>query len=168
VAAEGPSSEGLYVDGTILSTGSIAQAIDTPRGRNAVFAVTASEVELIASGKGHLTEGAARVTFDDVFAESVSGPENLRIAATPIGGWSALYVEDIDAKGFDLRSEAGDKNIEFHWVAVGRSAAHERRPDVTIPDPVREREVERQKTEEVMSRRADRSGRDEVELVIEP
>lgn len=131
---ETATSEGLAVQGTIYSTAPMTRGVETSRGTEAVFGVTGPEVEVIASGHGRLSGGSARIEFDRIFAESTSGPSNLRVTATPIGAWSALYVESIDRRGFGLRSDAGDGNVEFHWVAVGRARGHERRPEVTIPD----------------------------------
>jgi hypothetical protein len=112
----------------------MARGVETSRGTEATFAITGADVELIASGRGRLSRGSARVEFDRIFAESTSGPSGLRVTATPIGSWSALYVESIDGRGFNLRSGAGDGDVEFHWVAVGRAKDHERRPEVVIPD----------------------------------
>lgn len=168
VDTPGPTSEGLYVDGTIVSTGSMARAVETSRGTAPVFAVSAADVEVVASGKGRLSNGKASVAFDDVFTESISGPDDLRVTATPIGGWSALYVERLDHFGFAVRSAGGDRNVEFHWVAIGRSAGHERRPEITLPDRALEREIEEKKTEELRSRRGRRGMRENVEAFVVP
>jgi hypothetical protein len=152
VVAPTETSEGLYVQGTMTSTAPLAQVTETSRGREAVFGVSSPEVEIIASGRARLSGGVARVEFDRLFAESIAGPENLRITATPMGGWSALYLERADETGFEIRSAAGDDGIEFNWVAIGRAAAHERRPDVEIPDPNELKELERQKLETVAAR----------------
>jgi hypothetical protein len=156
------TSEGLYVSGTIFTTVPLARGIETSRGAEPVFGVAAADVEVIASGQGALWDGAARVDFDRLFAESISGPSGLRVTVTPIGGWSALYVEGIDANGFDVRSDSGDKDVEFHWVAVGRAKEHERRPDVTIPDPEEEERVARLKKEEMLGRRPPRPDPPEI------
>ena len=136
--------------------------METSRGKEALFGVAAAEVDVIASGQGRLSEGTARIEFDRLFAESISGPDALRVTVTPVGGWSALYVERIDESGFDLRSEAGNKDVEFHWVAVGRAAGHERRPEVVLPDVEEARELARQKNEESRSRRPVRRERPTV------
>jgi hypothetical protein len=128
------SSEGLYVQGTIVSTGGPARVVPTSRGSEAVFGVTAADVDVMASGSGRLSGGAARVEFDRLFAESVAGATDVRVTATPIGAWSALYVERVDAEGFDLTSDAGDKDVEFNWVAVGRAKGYERAPEISLPD----------------------------------
>ena len=126
------TSEGLYVSGTITSTSPLARAVETTRGTEPVFGVSSPDVEVMDRGRATLTDGRARVTFDRTFAEAVSGPEDLTVTATPIGAWSALYVEKLDAGGFTVRTGAGEENVEFHWVAVGRSRGHEERPSVVF------------------------------------
>jgi hypothetical protein len=162
IHSPGSSSEGLYVDGTIVSTGSLARGIETPRGPVPVFGMSSPDVEVVASGTGRLMDGAARIDFDDVFSESITGATHLRVTATPIGGWSALYIGGKDADGFDLRSESGDRNIDFDWVAVGRARGHERRPEVTIPDPVEEARIAEAKASEMEARRPSRNGPPEL------
>jgi hypothetical protein len=136
---------GLYVQGYVTSTGLLARSVETSRGTEPSFAVTASDVDVIASGSGRLSAGAARVEFERLFAESISGAADLRVTATPIGAWSALYVARIDGGGFDLRSDAGDKSVEFHWVAVGRAKGCERTPDIVIPDANEEARLAQEK-----------------------
>ncbi|MFH1865916.1 MAG: hypothetical protein ABIK85_08535 [Candidatus Eisenbacteria bacterium] len=156
VAGDSPTSEGLYVSGTIVSTAPLARVVETSRGREAVFGVASPSVEIIVSGLGRLSAGAARVEFDRLFTESIAGPEDLRVTATPIGGWSALYVENADASGFDLKSDAGDKEIAFYWMAMGRAAGHERNPELTLPDGGSIRELAGQKDEETVLTRPER------------
>ncbi|MCK4512792.1 hypothetical protein KAW64_13690, partial [bacterium] len=150
------NSPGLYVYGYIYASSLMAREVETSRGKEAVFSVASPEVEMVASGQGRLSAGAARVDFDRTFAESVTGPDGLRITATPIGGWSALYVERIDADGFDLRSESGSTEVEFHWVAMGRAEGHERAPEIAIPDHEEEERILKLKEAEMKSRRPPR------------
>jgi len=147
------ASEGLYVSGSIYSTMPLATAAETSRGTEAVFGVTSPEVEVFASGRAQLAGGTARVGFDRLFAESITGPQDLRITATPVGGWSALYLESVDASGFVIRSDSGDKQVEFNWVAVGRARGHRQAPQVTVPDDSAERELAETKLQQVHSSR---------------
>ena len=64
--------------------------------------------------------------------------------------------QDIDADGFDLRSDSGRTDVEFHWVAVGRAEGHERAPEIVIPDHDEEERLQRLKEEELQSRRQKR------------
>ncbi len=144
---------GLYVYGYIYSSSAMAHGVETSRGTEAVFSLSSPEVEMVSSGRGRLSAGVARIDFDRTFAESITKPEDLRITATPVGGWSALYIESIDADGFYLRSASGDADVEFHWSAVGRAKGHERRPEIVIPDRETEMELARQKETDMRSRR---------------
>jgi hypothetical protein len=132
------SSEALYVYGTILHEGSLAKSVRTSRGREAVFGVNAPESEVIASGVARLAGGAASVEFDRLFTEAIDGEADIRVTATPTGGWSALYTESIGATGFEVRSGAGDMDVEFHWVAIGHAAGWESSRSLAIPDPEEE------------------------------
>jgi hypothetical protein len=129
------SSEGLYVQGNIDATGTITGSVKTTRGTEAVFYIEGSEVEIYSSGKARLAGGRANVSFDRLFTESVSSEVEVRVTVTPVGGWSALYLESTSPEGFDVRSAAGDKDAEFHWMACGRRKGYETRPEVTIPEP---------------------------------
>jgi hypothetical protein len=139
------SSEGLYVLGTLFYTGLAARAVPTSRGTEAVFGVTAPDVEVMTSGAARLSNGSARIEFDRLFTESIAGATDLRVTATPIGAWSALYVEGVDGGGFTLRSEAGDKDVAFNWVAVGRAKGCERTPEISIPDPAEDARIAAEK-----------------------
>jgi hypothetical protein len=147
------SSEGLYVSGSIYSTVPFARGVETGRGTEAVFGVSAADVEVIASGQSRLQDGAARVEFDRLFAESIAGGDDLRVTVSPVGAWSAVYVAEINDLGFDVRSDAGDREVEFHWMAVGRAKGHQRRPGVTIPDDEADRLDAEQRRMELEARR---------------
>jgi hypothetical protein len=127
------TSEGLYVDGTIVSTAPPARSVVTGRGRDIVFGVQSPDAEIYSSGTARLSSGEAQVSFDPVFAAAVSSQVELKVTVTPVGGWSALYVVDKSAEGFTVRSASGDASVEFDWVACGRAAGFETKPEVTIP-----------------------------------
>jgi hypothetical protein len=159
------TAEGLYVSGTIVSTALDARVVPTSRGDEAVFGVTAPNVEVTDSGAGRLTDGTARVAFDRLFAEAITGAADLRITATPVGAWSGLFVERIDGDGFTVRSDAGDRNVEFHWAAVGRAKAHRERPEITIPDPADEARIVAEKEAAVEAARPPRRGDEEADTI---
>ena len=156
---------GLYVWGYIYSSSLMAREVETSRGKEAVFSLSSPEVEMVTSGQGRLSRGAARIDFDRTFAESITGPDDLRITATPIGGWSALYIERIDADGFDLRSESGRADVEFHWSAIGRAEGHERAPEIVIPDHEEEERIQKLKEAEMKSLRSKRDGPEQPSVV---
>jgi hypothetical protein len=126
--------EGIYVRGSVVATGPIGGAVVTRRGTESIYSIQAPDVEVHMSGIARLSGGSAHVQFDELFTEAVSPQVNVRITATPVGGWSALYIEDVSPEGFAIRSSAGEPDVEFHWMACGRRKGYETRPLVAVPD----------------------------------
>jgi hypothetical protein len=145
IASPASDSEGLYVYGNTLATGTKSAAIETSQGPQAIFSVESPEVEIYASGSALLSAGAAFVAFDPLFTEAVSPNVEIRVTVTPIGGWSGLYIESTSPEGFTVASAAGDANIRFHWMACGRRAGYEARPYIAIPDPLEEEAIRQAK-----------------------
>jgi hypothetical protein len=142
---DGGTGEALYVQGSSHFTMVPTYGVATSRGTEAVFSVAAPDVEIMTSGTASLAGGTARVEFDRLFAESVSDAVALRVTATPVGAWSALYLAQVDGGGFTVRSDAGDANASFNWVAVGRAKGYDERPAVSIPDPAEDARVAAEK-----------------------
>ncbi len=147
------ADEGLYVYGDfVVSGGTKSGVVETSQGQEAIFCVESPEVEIYASGEGQLSGGAAHVTFDRLFSESISTQIPVKVTVTPVGAWSGLYLTATSTAGFDVRAGAGDPNVAFHWMACGRRAGFEARPQVTIPDRAEEERVRQQKEAEVRNR----------------
>ncbi len=159
-------AEGLYVGGSIYTTAPAAREVKTSRGAEAVFGVTSPDVSVVASGRGVMSEGRARVEFDRLYAESFERASDLRITATPIGAWSALYVDKIDASGFTLMTGAGAQDVEFSWIAVATAAGYAERPSVTVPDLEYEKALAAEKNAAAEARkRASAEGGNSIERV---
>jgi hypothetical protein len=156
VASPANNSEGLYVYGNTVATGTKSAAIETSQGPQAIFSVESPEVEIYASGSAQLTAGAAYVELDPLFAEAVSPDVEIRVTVTPVGGWSALYVESTSPDGFLVRSATGDLNVRFHWMACGRRLGYEDRPYVPIPAPDEDAAVREYKERARAARQAGR------------
>lgn len=148
------TSEGLYVQGNTVATGTKSAAIETSTGPQAIFSVESPEVEIYASGSARLNAGKFHVEFDQLFTEAVSTDVEIRVTVTPVGGWSGLYVESTSPQGFTILSGAGDQNVRFHWMACGRRAGYETRPYITIPDPAEEQAVREIKERAIAEKRA--------------
>ena len=136
------TSEGLYVNGTIVSSTPFVRSVATSMGHEPVFCVDSTEPEVVASGRARLAGGRADVEFDRMFEESVAREGEVRVTVTPIAGWSALYVESTGPEGFVVRSASGETDIDFYWTAVGRSKDAIDRASITLPDPEEERRIE--------------------------
>ncbi len=134
IFADTSTGLGLYVSGTITSTAYSARGVGTSRGTEAVFGVETPEPEIYDSGEAFLAGGRARVSFDRLFTEAIAGDARVRVTVTPIGGWSALYIESTDTDGFVVRSADGDPDIEFFWTACGLGKDHEVAQQITFHD----------------------------------
>jgi len=135
ILADSPTGAGLYVSGTITSTSYTARGVETSRGTEPVFAAETTEPEIYDSGEAYLSNGRAAVSFDRLFTEAVTKDARVRVTVTPVGGWSALFIESTGPSGFVVRSADGDPDIEFFWTAVGLSKDHETGRRITFPDP---------------------------------
>lgn len=145
IASPANNSEGLYVYGNTVATGTKSAAIETSQGPQAIFSVESPEVEVYASGDATLLDGKANVLFDPLFTEAVSPQVEVRVTVTPIGGWSALYLESTSPAGFTVASAAGKPDVRFHWMACGRRQGYEARPHIAAPDPVEEQTIRQTK-----------------------
>jgi len=136
VHSDGSSSTnpGLKVYGTFEATGSKSSVVQTSRGEERLYAIETPDVEFMASGRASLVNGEAQVGFERLFQEAISSDIPLKIILTPKGGWSGLYVTDQSFSGFSVMTGAGEENIEFDWLAIGRRKGYEQRTMVPALD----------------------------------
>jgi hypothetical protein len=86
--------------------------------------------ELIAHGKGRLSNGETYINFDESFSEFVSSKIPVEVTVTPVGSYSGLYIARKDKDGFLVKSGAGDPDCELTWIAIGREKGCEQRAEV--------------------------------------
>jgi len=141
--ANSSGNPGCYVYGNLVCTGAKPAVVKTSRGMEPMFAMEAPEVEFVASGHGTLVNGQAQITFEQLFQEAVSSDVPLKIILTPKGGWSGLYVSQQSATGFSVLTGAGEQDIEFDWLAIGRRKGYEQRPEIHVPQEMLTEEVGR-------------------------
>lgn len=128
------TNPGLYVYGKFLATGSKSTVVNTSQGTEALYSVEAPDVEFMASGSASLVNGQAQITLERLFQEAISFDIPLKIILTPKGGWSGLYVSEQSQTGFAVLTGAGEQNIDFDWMAIGRRKGYEQRPEVQVAD----------------------------------
>ena len=147
------TSEGLYVQGTIYTTAPLVNAVETRNGRAPFFAVSSPDVGVSDTGSAILARGHCRVEFDSRFAGSVTDPDGVTITVTPVCRWSGLYIASIDGTGFEVRSDAGDPDVDFHWAASCRVRENEGFDALAIPDPEERSRVAAEKRKDMETRR---------------
>ncbi len=122
------SAPGLYVRGTIVATGAKSAVVSTSEGKKLLFAVESPDVEFYTNGSARLLGGEATITFERLFSETISASSPIKVIVTPVGSWSGIYVTEVNSSGFKVRSETGDADCEFNWMAIGRRENFEERP----------------------------------------
>lgn len=93
-------------------------------------AVETAYKEIIDHGKGKLSEGETYIEFSPSFSEFVSMDVPVEITVTPVGSYSGIYIQSYNINGFYVKSEIGDLNCEFNWMAIGREKGYEERAKV--------------------------------------
>lgn len=66
------------------------------------------------TGNSQLENGLFSVVFPQKLIEDLNN-RSLSVILTPLYNWSALYVKEINEKGFVVKSESGDLNAKFFW-----------------------------------------------------
>jgi len=143
LGASGPTGcYGVFSDGAMGSNGDLwtingntnvlggakFAVIQTSQGWERMAAIESPDVEFYANGEAQLKNGEAVVKFERLFREAISAKIPVRVVVTPVGSWSGLYIVSSDSDGFVVKSGAGDPNVKFTWIAVGRRKGYEERP----------------------------------------
>ena len=69
------------------------------------------------SGNANLINGVAEIKFNEKISEAIA-KSNPQVIVTPVGSWSTIYVAEVTAKGFKVKSESGNANASFGWMLV--------------------------------------------------
>lgn len=137
LVAGGPT-EACTIDtaGALFCPGgtSVVASIDAGQRQVALYAVQSPQHWFEDFGSGQLTSGAATVTLDVTFAETVNASADYHVFLTPVGDCRGLYVNKKSANGFEVHELGGGKsNVAFDYriVAVRRGFEGVRLEDMT-------------------------------------
>jgi hypothetical protein len=135
ILAQGANKNALYVYGNfVVSNGTKSAVVKTSAGYEPLFCMESPEVEFYSNGTAQLISGTASVSFSRLFSEAISSDVPVRVILTPAGSWSGMYIENVNSSGFTVRSETGNLNASFNWLAIGRRNGYEQTPKITVPD----------------------------------
>ncbi len=120
-----------YSNGDTYTTGVMATLQETGDHRTAYYGVTSPDVEIMTHGTGILNQGQAQIQFDKDFLNAVSKDASIVVTVSPSGPCDQLFIEDKSINGFSVQEfNDGKSNVQFDWIAVGRRAGYERRPEL--------------------------------------
>lgn len=112
-----------YNVGNAITDGKNIELVTTSNGEKIpTYSVSsASDAKIYGDGSGQLTNGKARVNFDEGFLAALAKDSKPTITISPIGGWANIYIAAIDSRGFDVvEANNGTSNISFNFIAVGK------------------------------------------------
>ena len=138
---------GAYIEGenyALFSHGDVYKdKLDIHLQKNAggtndvLYTNVSADVTVMTSGTTTLSGGKASVSFDPVFASTVSKDEPVVITVTPLGESNGIYLSQVTNTGFSVtENNAGKSNITVNYIAVGKRAGYEN-PDLSkeVIDP---------------------------------
>jgi hypothetical protein len=118
---------GLYSKGPIYTDQPVIQLQATDdQERTALYSSTSTEVTVMASGQGQLTDGQCVIKFDDNFIRVISRQSPLIITVTPMGPTRGLYIASSDYTGFSVtENNNGRSSTLISYIVIGKRAGYE-------------------------------------------
>ncbi len=121
------NSYGVFSDGNFAATGTKSAVVLLADNRVAsLYAMESPENWFEDFGTGQLTNGAAQLTLEPLFAQTVHAGAGYHVFLTPRGDSRGLYVTNLTPTGFEVREQGGGtSNIEFDFRIVAKRKGYE-------------------------------------------
>ena len=134
----GNTGKGCTIDvgGTLNCEGTVTAVVPTDSGARKVslYAVQSPENWFEDFGSGTLSDGAATITLDSTFTQTVNTGTEYHVFLTPNGDSKGLYVRQKTSTSFEVREQGGGhSSIAFDYRIVAKRNGYEnvRLADVT-------------------------------------
>ncbi len=124
------SGNGVYVStpagksGLSVVGGTKSGVVATDDGSRLLYSEEATEVWFADYGFGKLAAGAATITIDPLFAQTVNLAVPYHVFLQAYGD-AEIYVTNRSATGFEVRLRDGDPAVEFSYRIVAKRAGYE-------------------------------------------
>lgn len=117
----------LYTNGAIYADGPVVQLQDGGgRDRTALYSSTSTQMTVMTSGQGRLTDGKCAIAFDEDFRNVISQDMPLVITVTPMGPTNGVYVMTSGINGFSVEeNNDGESECMFSYIVIGQRAGYE-------------------------------------------
>jgi hypothetical protein len=118
---------GLYSKGAVYAEQPVIQLQDVGEPQKAVlYTNTSTDVTVMTSGMGSLSNGQCSVNFDNNFKKVISAQIPVVITITPMGPSNGLYISSSGHDGFTVTENyGGTSTTSFSFIALGRRAGYE-------------------------------------------
>jgi len=124
------AGNGVYISapagktGLNVASGSKSAVVRTNDGSRLLYTEESTEVWFTDYGFGKLQNGAAVVTIDPLFAQTVNLNEPYHVFVQAYGN-ASLYVTNRTPTSFEVRLHDGDPNVEFSYRIVAKRLGYE-------------------------------------------
>lgn len=98
--------------------------VETSQGDRQLYSEEATEVLFTDYGFGQLNNGAAAITIDPLYAETVNLNEPYHVFVQVYGN-AEVYVDNRTPTGFDVVLSEGDDDVEFSYRIVATRLGYE-------------------------------------------
>ncbi len=118
----------IDTSGNLLCTGSKSAVVPVDNGTRkiALYAVEAPENWFEDAGSGQLSGGAATVTLEPTFAETVNTGVEYHVFLTPKGDCKGVYVANETPQSFEVHELSGGRSsIAFDYRIMARRKGYE-------------------------------------------
>jgi hypothetical protein len=134
--ADSPDGYGVYYVGGLGGTGIKSTVLDTKNfGWLNLYSVESTEVLLEDAGTAQLVEGAATVTIDPKFVETVNLNIPYQVFLTPRGD-CGLYLAESTPSSFTVRALGGVKcSLAFDYRIIAKRLGYEGTRMTPAADP---------------------------------
>ena len=121
------NSYGVFSQGNFAATGTKSAVVLLADHRVAsLYAVESPENWFEDFGTGQLTNGAALVRLEPLYAQTVNAGAGYHVFLTPRGESHGLYVTNLTPAGFEVREQGGGaSNIEFDFRIAAKRKGYE-------------------------------------------
>jgi hypothetical protein len=108
-----------YNSGDVYTTGKQVELVNTGgENKTAAYTVTSTEAVVYKKGTITLSNGTARVNFDNAYA-SLLGDAPV-VTTSAMGECNGVYIVSVDKTGFTVKEIGqGTSNVNVSWIAVG-------------------------------------------------
>lgn len=138
----------INVSGVMACNGGFTNEVDVDGGARkvALHSVQSPEIWFEDFGSGTLNNGAATVTLEPTFAQTVNTGTEYHVFLTPNGDSKGLYVSQKTPTSFEVREQgSGTSNIAFDYRIVAKGVGSENLRLEDLTEQFKQREAQHKK-----------------------
>lgn len=103
----------------IDAQGRFVTNVETSNGQKAIYALQSADTEYVISGSGRLSDGYARIVFDQETRDIIDPKKEMKVSITLTSDAKGVYVHEKSASGFVVKEvRNGDAEASFDWVVI--------------------------------------------------